>query len=221
MFQVGKWQHSSILTIHTAQAESLVKGQRLIQALNAKAHRIFGLKAYSVLVENVYRRAKADDPYAEQHLMEVERRIDNALTVFQKKHVQLDRHLEQHLPGITVKLSESQKPLVISLNFSTPHANFGARLVGEYDLLVRKVESCSRLGLLNSRQRSHFLQKTRRVIRGVFSTPVQYKNMAITREDIVRETPSGKAAVLALGRPDDDILHRQKRARYGPQKSEK
>lgn len=218
MFQVGKWQHSTELAIHTAQAEALVKGRRLIRSSNTRSHRVFGLKAYSVLVEHVYRCAKADDPYAEHYLIEVERRIDNALKMIAKKQCLLDRLLEQHLPGIIVKLCKSQKPLLMPLNFSTPHANFGARLVGEYDLLVRKVETCSRLGLLNSRQRSHYLQKTRRAIRGVFSTPVQYKNAGVTREDIIHVTPRGIAALDALGGLDDKILHRQKRSKYGPQK---
>lgn len=216
MVSVGHWQNTSVLAIHSPQAVSLVKGHRGRITQKATHHRVWGLKSYSVLVTQVYQRAKADDPYAEITLLEIERRLAKAQAVISRCHRQLDQQLQQQLPGIRIRLSASKQPLQIPLNFSTPHANFGARLIGDYDLILRKIKTCRALGLLNGQQGYRYLKQVRRVVRGVFSTPVQYKNMSVTRTDVLQQTAAGKAAMDKLGEVDQDILSRKRQAQYGP-----
>lgn len=221
MLNIGKFEHNSALQIHTLQAKQLIiENKSSATTPEQKSYMICGLERFSFSLLRIWRRIRTDDPYAEMVLIEVERRIDNALKLLDRLSRDIDDRLTSQLPGITLEIYRSKSPATISLNsaqFSTTHALLGARLIGLYDVLVRKLHTCKEFGVVNREYYTNYKYKSAKALRGVFAAPLLYKQLGVKRSDIIQKTEKGIEAVNKLGPVPLDILVRERRSEYGPQ----
>jgi integrating conjugative element protein (TIGR03761 family) len=216
----GKFNHESTLEIHTKQAKQLINENKQSQMTEGKkAYMIIGLDKFGGLLQNIWSQIRRDDPYAEMVLIEIERRAINTFDLLEKLNHTIDSQLQLELPGITMAFYQSENPAVIPLNkrlFETTHALLGARLVGLYDLLIRKLHTCQQFGMINRNQSNHYKYKATKALRGVFAAPLLYKPLGVTRMDIIQKTDKGLSAIDQRGEIPLDILTREKQSKFGP-----
>jgi integrating conjugative element protein (TIGR03761 family) len=216
----GRFEHDSTLKIHTRQAKQLMVENKHSQTTQQeKSYMIIGLDKFGRFLHTIWYQIRNDDPYAEMALIEIERRINNAFDLLKKLNHTIDEQLRAELPGITLTFYQSENPTVIPLNtrqFDTTHSLLGARLIGLYDLLIRKLHTSQQFGIINRNQSSHYKYKSAKALRGVFAAPLLYKPFGVTRIDIIQKTDKGLAATTQQGEIPLDILTQKTQSKFGP-----
>ena len=209
------------LELHTIQAQNILHGNKKIKRANSGKYNTIGLKVFGFMILRIWQQIRADDPYAESVLIETERCIDNAFKFIHRKNIIIDTklELESEFPGLKFEIYTSPNPKVIPLNsiiYSTTHANLAARLIGLYDLLVRKLVTCKKYAIISRHTFESHLSNSSQIVRGSLSAPTAYKKFNIKRQDIVQHTPNAQAAIEKLGILPAEILNKQTHSTYGP-----
>ncbi len=217
---IGVLRSSFELTIHSKEAQKLIEGRVLKKdSEKDKKYTINGLELYSRRLNTIWHRIRNDDPYAEMILIEIERRLERAHRKISAATEQAESMLKKSPPGISISISNSTKPVKISLNdakYYTVHAKLAAVLVADFDFLIRKLKSCIDIGQLTKTQYKKRVERLSTLIRGVLIAPSVYKNMNISRQDILQSNEKGTVAIEKFGLVPMDILNNQQHSEYGP-----
>jgi hypothetical protein len=217
---IEKRNNPPALQLYCQRTIELLSDKRTTQ--DEQQHKIFGFRTFCTLARTVWRKAHEDDPYAELVLIEIERRIQNCCEVLAQCNRDLDSVLNQHtgnrllLSLVHAYSSSSQlthggftkEPTLVHPNTDLPHANMGGALLALYDLLIRKAWVYRDFGIINGQIFHKCIKDGRASLRGVFAAPCMYKDMGVTRDDIINQTVEGIAAVEANGPVPEAALNR-------------
>jgi integrating conjugative element protein (TIGR03761 family) len=199
------------LTLQSRQAQRLVKGR----AYSAEKPAIIGLLGFANLVRTLWHGARADDPYADWWLLQ----IHEAMAQTEHELLTLEQGISNRLEtlgAIDVSVPVSVKPARIALNFSNPYAFRAARLIGVFDALACKALSARHVGLIGRDESEKVLHQGGRWIRRALQSPVGYRLLGVTRDDVVQNTAIAMRAREAMGDIPDDVLRGVRRAPYAP-----
>jgi len=127
------------LTIQTHQAQQFIRGRKG----TADKPAIIGLTGFADRLRVIWLAARNDDPYADWWLIKTHDAIDSSSTCIRDWQTELDSQLDQ-MAGLEVTIAGSQKPCRVPLQFANPYAYQAARLLSEYDTLVRTVLTARR-----------------------------------------------------------------------------
>ena len=202
---------SATLTLQSRQAQRLVKGR----AYSAEKPAIIGLLGFANLVRTLWHGARADDPYADWWLLQ----IHEAMVQTEHELVTLGQGISNRfetLGAIDVSGPVSDKPARIALNFSNPYAFRAARLIGVFDALACKALSARHVGLIGRDESEKVLHQGGRWIRRALQSPVGYRLLGVTRDDVVQNTVMAMRARDAMGDIPDDVLRGVRRAPHAP-----
>jgi integrating conjugative element protein (TIGR03761 family) len=199
------------LTLQTRQAQRLFKGR----ATSAEKPAIIGLIGFANRVRALWHGARADDPYADWWLVQVHDALDQA----ERELVSLEQAIvsrSEGMDGIDVAPPASVKPARIALNFSNPYAFRAAGLIGRFDTLACKVLGARHVGLLGREEAEKTLHQGGRRVRRALQSPVGYRLIGVTRDDVSQGTAKAMQAVEAMGEIPDDVLNGTRRALHAP-----
>ncbi len=200
------------ITIQTRQAQRLVAGRKPTPDKPA----IIGLTRFGSLTSLLNFCARLDDPYADWWLLKVEAALDQASAQIERMHQQVEALLAEH-PGMQIELAESLEPVRIPLKFGNPYAYQGARLLTEFDGLVRALLTARHVGFLDRNSAEKQLHLSGRAIRRALTSAVGFKNQSTRRKDIEQNTARALTAKQRMGEVPPDILDRSRRARLAPE----
>lgn len=207
----GALRGGAVLTLHTRQAQRLVKGRSHSAAKPA----IIGLIGFANLARSVWHGARADDPFADWWMLQVH----EALVQAEKALSQLALGMASCSSGMSaleVAPPSSVKPARVILNFSNPYAFRAAHLIGVLDGLTCKVLSARHVGLLTRDDAGRLLQQAGREVRRALQSPVGYRFLGVTRRDVAQGTAKASQAREAMGELPDDVLTASRRAPHAP-----
>lgn len=207
----GVLRGSATLTLQSHQAQRLVKGR----AHSAEKPAIIGLLGFANLVRTLWHGARADDPYADWWLLQ----IHEAMVQTEHELVTLEQGISNRfetLGAIDVSVPVSDKPARIALNFSNPYAFRAARLIGVFDALACKALSARHVGLIGRDESEKTLHQGGRWIRRALQSPVGYRLLGVTRDDVVQNTAKAIQAGEAMGVIPDDVVRGVRRAPHAP-----
>ena len=199
------------LTIQTRQAQQLVRGRNG----TAEKPAITGLVGFANQLRVIWQAARNDDPYADWWLIKVHETLDGARQLINKRQTEVDARLDQ-MTAMDVVVAESLRPYRVPLRFANPYAYRGARLIAEYDTLVRTVLTGMHIGLLDSETSDGLLKPCTRRMRGVFAQPQNYRSLGIDREAVHKGTGKAARAAESMGIVPDDVLRGERRAPLAP-----
>ena len=217
--KIGVLKNPLSLTFHTKDAMKLIRGRQRSDTQDDEKYAINGLDLFSVKVNNLWQRIKKDDPYAEMTLIEIERRLSNVKEKIAQQLKETEAKLKEAPSGITVGITESINPLTIVLDsprYYTTHTKLLAVLIAQFDQLIRQFHSCMSIGLISKTQYNRQKRTLVGNIRSVLIAPNLYKNNNVTREDIVKLTETGRAAIQRFGTLPIPILKNTQHSEYGP-----
>ncbi len=207
----GVLRGSATLVLQSRQAQRLVKGR----AYSAEKSAIIGLLGFANLVRALWHGARADDPYADWWLL----RIHEAMLQTERELVTLEQGISSRfemLGAIDVSAPVSTKPARIALNFSNPYAFRAARLISVFDALACKALSARHVGLIGRDESEKTLYQGGRWIRRALQSPVGYRLLGVTRDDVVQNTAKAIQAGEAMGVIPDDVVRGVRRAPHAP-----
>ncbi len=201
------------LTIQTWQAQQLVRGRNGTAAKPP----ITGLVGFANQLRAIWQGARNDDPYADWWLIKVHETLESAGELVRKRQTELEALFDQ-MTAMDVAVAESSRPYRVPLRFANPYAYRGARLVAEYDTLVRSVLTGEHIGLFGRDTSDGFLKPCTRKLRGAFALPQGYRLLQIDREAVRNGAgPAAQAAEL-MGIVPEDVLSGERRAPLVPRK---
>lgn len=211
----GALQGSTNLTLNTRQAQKLFVGRPVKMRDGKKVHPgIIGVRRFATIVRQVAMCARADDPYADQCLIQLDREFQSVSATMRRMNVDTRARLDAH-PAIEVTVAVSIEPLVIPLHFQNQYAYRAAYLVADFDMLAAAALSAHHGALMHRWETEDLLKRARKLTRRIFSIPMRYHFSGATREDILKMTARGAKAVEKFGPIPDEILNRTVVPDYG------
>ncbi|MEW8523814.1 MAG: PFL_4669 family integrating conjugative element protein [Candidatus Thiodiazotropha endolucinida] len=195
------------LTIQTRQAQQLVRGRNGTPEKPA----ITGLVGFANQLRVIWQAARNDDPYADWWLIKVHETLDSTRQLIEKRQTEVDAALDQ-MTSMDVVVAESSRPYRVPLRFANPYAYRGARLIADYDVLVRTVLTGTHIGLFDRETSDGFLKLCTRKIRGAFALPQDYRFLGIDREAVRKGTGKAAQAAKFMGVVPEDVMSGELRA---------
>lgn len=198
------------LVLHSRPAALLVRGRHRAQGKEA----ISGLFDFAKQTQLIWREASKSDPFAEWFLVKLDGSISQRAEFFREENQRVESLLNQS-ESLQGWASESSDPSVFELSFGNTYSFLGARLLGEYDRLVRLAQSARGMGLMDSDERYRMVSEGGPVIRSLFEVPNEYRSMEIYRPDPEFEEKIFEGEKY-MGKLPDDIKSGTKRPEYDP-----
>lgn len=207
----GTLRGGATLTLQTRQAQRLVKGR----GYRADRPAIIGLIGFANLVRTVWHGARADDPYADWWMLKVHDALEQATEELAATASLVATRFQASGP-LEVDSPAADKPARVALNFSNAYAFQAARLVGNYDDLARAVLSARHVGLVTRAEAEQLLHRGGRVVRHALQSPVGYRLLGVTREDLKQGTAKALQAHEMMGGVPAEVLSGEHRAPHAP-----
>ncbi|MBT7209431.1 MAG: TIGR03761 family integrating conjugative element protein [Gammaproteobacteria bacterium] len=208
----GLTSETSIL-LHTRQAMNVFDGRK--ETENKPA--IYGVPRFSGSVNQIYKDAMADDPWADWWLVKIDDHIERAkmkLNEYQEEF----RELYPNSPSININTAESTKPESRPLNFPTPsYAYRMGYLVVEYDQFCCEVLGMRHIGLLIRTKAERYLNLGGKALRAALQSGTGYRRQGVTRNDVLANNPKAQKATQLMGQIPDDILNMKRRSDFAPE----
>ncbi len=201
------------LMLQTRHAQQVFSGRRP----SAEKHYIIGLTRVGALLSQIQVCVYADDPYADWWLIKVEEALQRAadeVTV-------LRQAVEQRLtdtPGMEVKIAESLNPVRVPLQFRNPFAYAAARILADFDVLVRGVLTARHIGLMDRREAERCIVLGGRALRRAMGTALGYKYEGVKRDDVYEGNAKAQQAEERMGVLPPEVLEGKRRARHAPER---
>ena len=159
----------------------------------------------------------ADDPYADWWLIKVEEALQQAA----REVKVLCQRVEQQLsrtPAMEVKIAESLHAIRVPLKFRNPFAYSAARILADFDMLVRAVLTARHIGLMDRREAERCLVLGTRALRRAMGTALGYKYEGVKRQDLRDGNIKVQRAREHMGEVPAEVVDGSRRARYAPEK---
>lgn len=208
----------SVLTLHTPEALELCNGKHVA---SKSMRRLPNIHAVGILLNKIWSNAKADDPYAEYTLIQIEKRLKKAsdrLSLFEKM-IERKRKRWKAPDGLQIEMCEALEPYTISFTdklFNTPHAKLLLVLIARFDSLMRSLLSYRQLNIVENRRYHTLKRRSLRYIRAVMLETRTYQFTGVKRDDLFNKTKMGHDAMKRLGMIPLAVLKREERSEYGP-----
>lgn len=164
-------------------------------------------------VSVIYRAAKQDDPYADARLLEIEIALENAQRLIEEK-MGIYQSLVPTGSSLCLSLMDTQKPLELPIHFTTPYAHMAARVLVEFDTLIRCIISLHRWGLLVEMPLNQLLPQLSKPIFQLWETAKRFQLTGLTRAALMESTEY--EATSAMKTLDPRVLHKALRAKHAP-----
>ena len=213
--QPGALRSQVWLTVQTRQAHQLIHGR---EGAPDRAP-IIGLVGFAERLRVIWQAAREDDPWADWWLIKVCDAMDAAGDCIRNWKQDLDSLLQQQADGLEVSLAESLRPSRMLLQFASPYAYQGARLLAEYDALVCRVLTASHVGLVDGCMRDELLDSCSHRLRATFMIPQTFRLTGVDREAVRGNRDECRRAREAMGEVPEEILRGERRAPVVPRRT--
>ena len=209
----GGLRSDTTILLHTRQAMTVFDGRDKTETKPA----IFGVPRFSGSVNQIYKDAMADDPWADWWLVRIDEHIDRAKTKLNEYHEELKK-LYPNSPSINVGAAESVDPEERPLNFPTPsYAYRMAYLVIDYDSFCCEVLSMRHTGLLIRSKTERYLNLGGKAVRSALQSGTGYRRQGVSRNDVLANNPVAQKARQLMGEIPKDIFEMKRRSDYAPE----
>ncbi|MCU7806074.1 MAG: TIGR03761 family integrating conjugative element protein [Candidatus Thiodiazotropha sp. (ex Lucinoma borealis)] len=211
----GRLKTKGSIRVHTRSAHDLFYGRRVDKENGVDS--IIGLMLFAANTKHLSLLCINDDPYAEAVLIKIESLFPD-LEQQLKKHSDHFEQLLDNMEGIEISFHESIEPISIPLEFSTPYGFIAARLLAQFDKLVKLAYAAKQVGLITRKDWFQRVTKTKTLFRHVFSVSQHYRFSGAKRDDLAANNAIARKVIEKYGELPEEILTGKQRAVYVSQK---
>lgn len=165
---VGTIQSHAVLKLHTRLASSLWLGRPEDKAKNIRP--IVGLARFGRQAATIWQESAKDNPVADMTLINIEERFKIASDLLTTNLAAVKELLEGQDTFEEIEDSESVTPMVVRLDFNNHWGFRGAKLLKQYDDIVRLCLTARHLGLYSKEDWEKLVSDSGRRLRGFFGT---------------------------------------------------
>lgn len=197
------------MVLHTDTARSFFRG--------GWAYREMGLRQFATTMQTLWLAAKAHDPYAEWHLMQ----IYDQLCILAESYGYLEMAFQNKIMDsrLEIEIFTNPTPFRFSLNFGTPFSYMAADLLVDLDGLLRYAYTLKQIGILLKEEMlpTNMIQK----LQHLFTQGRQWKQTGITRKDIAQSNEKSKMATASMGELPQAIFDKSVQFEFLPKNRSK
>ncbi len=201
------------LTLQTRHAQQVFMGRKA----SAEKPYIIGLTRFGAILSQLQVCVLADDPYADWWLLKVEEALQQAAEEIKALRERVEEQLRQ-TPGMEVKIAETLQAVRVPLQFRNPYAYSAARILADFDTLVRGVLTARHIGLMDRREAERSMTLGARALRRAMSAALGYKYGGVKREDLHEGNAKAQKVRERMGDVPSEILNGRRRARHAPER---
>ncbi len=201
------------LNLQTRHAQQVFMGRKA----SAEKPYIVGLTRFGAILSQLQVCVLADDPYADWWLLKVEEALEQAAEEIKALRERVEERLRQ-TPGMEVKIAETLQAVRVPLQFRNPYAYSAARVLADFDTLVRGVLTARHIGLMDRREAERCMLMGARALRRAMGTALGYKYEGVKREDLHEGNAKAQKARERMGDVPPEILDGRRRARHAPER---
>jgi len=209
----GPMRTQGEIVLHTRAAHRLFYGRRRDDEKNIKP--IIGLVRFSTNINGIFECAANNDPYADAVLLQIEDQFSAANTLVTENVLAVEQLLGS-MEGLSISGNESVNPVTLPVEFKTPYGFMGARLLGQYDKLVRLGLVAKHVGMLYSDDWNNLIGKMGSKIREVFWLSTRYRYTGVTRDDVTANNEVARRAATKYGELPQNVMEGTHRAKHAP-----
>lgn len=213
----GKLVMKASMQLHTRLAVNMFRGRR--SDTERGVHAIQGLLGFAQKVSTVWTGASNDDPIADLYLIRVEEAFDRASTLLDMT-TGVIKELLSGMEGFEIDVSESDKPVVVEMQFLTPWSWQAASLLRRYDELIRMCLTARHIGLLTQDEWQQTVRKVGNAIRHLFKVPDDYLFTGLRRFRMGGRIKRARSMYAKHGMEfptiPQEVLALTRRARFAP-----
>jgi integrating conjugative element protein (TIGR03761 family) len=216
---IGFYQHDIEVSLHSKHSLRLVGGRKP-NAGSTEAwakHEVIGLVKYAPAAIRLYRMAYNDNPYVDEALLKLEKRIEEAEIFLNEKTDYLDGILNKVKTNVVIQVVKSTKPFTFKPNFGgNPYANKGLLILAAYDNMMNLMETCRASGLIKRKAANDLEYHGGRVVKRVFICPGEYIECDVSREDITNNNKKAQLVISERGTPKSNVQLKVDMPEFGP-----
>ena len=201
------------IVLHTRTAHRLFYGRRRDD--KKKIIPIIGLVRFTININGIFQCAANNDPYADAILLQIEDQFSAANTLV-AENIQALEQLLDSMDGLNICGHGSVNPITLPVEFKTVYGFMGARLLGQYDKLVRLGLVANHVGLLYADDWNKLIGRVGSKVREVFFLSTQYSYTGVTRDDIAANNEVARRAATKYGELPQDVVDGTRRAKRAP-----
>jgi integrating conjugative element protein (TIGR03761 family) len=201
------------LMLQTRHAQQVFTGRKA----SAEKPYIIGLTRFGAILSQLQVCVLADDPYADWWLLKVEEALEQAADEIKALRERVEEQLRQ-TPGMEVKIAETLQAVRVPLQFRNPYAYSAARILADFDTLVRGVLTARHIGLMDRREAERCMTLGARALRRAMGAALGYKYEGVKREDLREGNAKAQKARERMDDVPPEILDGRRRARHAPER---
>jgi integrating conjugative element protein (TIGR03761 family) len=156
---------------------------------------------------------KASDPYAEYILHQTYEKMQSVMKYFDEAELVIKSEIDS-IRGISVKIYTNRHPFKAALNFATPYAYIGARLLFKLDMLLRLLLTLKKMGIRE--HEAYYYSRFLKEIHQIYTLPRSWQSTGITRQDLVDNTATAQKALFLMGALPQSIIEEPPVLPFGP-----
>ncbi|WP_020208920.1 PFL_4669 family integrating conjugative element protein [Gilvimarinus chinensis] len=209
------------ITLETRQAHALFYGRRGDKDKNI--YPIVGLVRFAKNVAEIWHASENDDPYADQALLEIETKFEDATAFIRAQMKHIEEMLETELQGIDMPDTHSVDPATMDIQFYSPWAYRSAILLTQFDRVVLSAMTAKKMGLMFEDDWTASIVKCSSLIRSVFEASRLWVNTSVKRDDLAANNKVAQRAakVYESHKPtmpslSEDVRKGERRAKLAP-----
>lgn len=213
----GKLVMKASMQLHTRLAVNMFRGRRSDSSRGI--HAIQGLLGFAQKLSTVWTASANDDPIADLYLIRVEEAFDRASTLLAATSGVI-KELLSGMEGFEIDVSESDKPVIVEMQFLTPWSWQSASLLRQYDELIRMCLTARHLGLLTQDEWQQTVRKVGNAIRHLFKVPDDYIFTGLRRFRMGGRIKRARSMYAKRGMEipllPPEVLNLTRRSRFAP-----
>lgn len=215
-----KVQHGAEIRLQSRHGVKLFFGRE--PSYDAKGRttkpRIPGVAVFAGAMQRMRKASLLGDPYADWAMVQLDAAHDKAVEDIKAFADRLDELLSgKDQSYYQTLLTESNKPLVRTLNFKSPYAFRAADIVSRCDRQFLRMEAAMHTAAIARPTLEAMSMQLFRVGRSMFHTTLWWKPTGVTRAHFLPSlTARGEQAIKTIRRvPNEDVLHGRVVPKYG------
>lgn len=177
---------------------------------------IMGFHTFIKKLKSIEIASRADDPYADRHMVKIENWMNEAQEKIDSLNSDLQAILDSHHSRLVIPASVVAHEVEVPVHEHAKLVWIALEILLNCDDAVKRVLDASHTARVSIEEKRAFLREAEGICRHMMRSTYDYKFTGVTRKDIVQNNMKAKEAFEAMGEIEREYLEAVTRSKYAP-----
>jgi len=177
---------------------------------------IMGFQTFIKKLKSIEIASRADDPYADRHMVKIENWMNEAQEKLDSLNADLQTIMDSHHSRLVIPPSVVAHEVEVPVHEHAKLVWIALEILLNCDDAVKRVLDASHTARISIEEKRSFLREAEGICRHMMRSAYDYKFTGVTRRDIVQNNMKAKEAFDAMGEIEREYLEAVTRSKYAP-----